>query len=392
MNRDRLLAGQTVFILVLFCFVILLASFVHAQDRKRSPSNVVLAIGTSKVVEGNLALAKERAISNALRKGLENYLVRRLESQGVVNNFEKIVKKIIPRAEEEIENFHILTEIQINDTFNILVRLKINEKVFDRKLKDSGFVLDKGPVSKVLFLVYESVDGDISFWWKNPEFFTALNATELALYNAFKGRGFSLINRTLNLPETENLEQLRSFPLRDEDILEWGGLFSADVVVYGGTEFVSQEGASLKLRAFDVSQRVQIVQGMHVEDLMEGPGGKSGKIDTVKNLANRLADRLIPTIIQFRSSLHERIRQFVITLEGVTTYGQFRLFRDFLKTEVEGIDFVRQNRVRKNSISAIVGFQGDRDSILAHIMNHEGLPFSLDLLQVDKENIRLKIK
>ena len=392
MFRNRFVITKTGFFVVSLCFLILGASLVHAQDRKRSGANVVLAIGTSKVVEGNLALAKQRAIADALTKGVENYLVRRLKSQGVINNFEKLLQEIIPRAEEEIENFHILTEILINDTFNILVRLKINEKVLDGKLRDVGFVFAKGPVTKVLFLVYETMDGDTSFWWKNPEFHTALNATELALYNAFKGRGFKPVNRTLNLPEMEYLEDLRSFQLRDEDILKWGGLFSADVVVYGGTEFADQKGVSLKLRALDVSQRVRIVQGMQAGEVTSDPGTKRQRVNTVKNLVNKLSDRLIPTIIQFSSSEHERIHQVVITLKGVSSYGQFRLFRDFLKADVKGIESVRQSRVRKDSISAIVGFQGDMDGIIAGIMNNEGLPFPLDLLKVDKGTVLFKIK
>ena len=392
MFRNRFLIRQTSFFLVSFCFLIVAASLVYAQNSKRSGANVVLAIGTSKVVEGNLALAKDRAISRALTKGVENYLVGRLKSQGVINNFEKIIQEIIPKAEEEIENFHILTEILINDTFNILVRLKINEKVLDGKLRDAGFVFAKGPVIKVLFLVYETMDGDTSFWWKNPEFHTALNATELALYNVFKGRGFNPVNRTFNLPEMKYLEDLRSFQLRDGDILKWGGLLSADVVIYGGAEFVDQKEVPLKLTAFDVSQRVQIVQGMQVEEITAGLDTKRQMVDTIKNLVNKLSDRLIPAIIQFSSSEHERIHQVVITLKGVSSYGQFRLFRDFLKADVKGIESVRQSRVRKDSISAIVKFQGEIDSIIAGIMNNQGLPFPLDLVQVDKGIVLFKIK
>ena len=103
--------------------------------------NEILAIGTAKVQKGNLAQAKDAAISDALVKGVEYYILRRLGSEGVANNFRRIIYEITPSAREKIENFNILVEDQTEEEYQVLIRLRVNEKVIDKSLRDAGVVV-----------------------------------------------------------------------------------------------------------------------------------------------------------------------------------------------------------------------------------------------------------
>lgn len=366
--------------------------FLYAETGGRPEENEVLAIGTGAVVSGNLALAKKRAISQALVKGVESYLLRRLGSQDVVNNFQRLIQEIIPGAKDEIEKFHILAEDQISDQHKVLVRLRINEKVIDEKLRQAGLVLTEGPPIKVLFLVSETKEGIGSYWWKYPEVHSALSPTELALHNVFQKRGFSPINRTLGAPEAEYSGDLRSLDLGDADVLGWGRLFSADVAIYGQTEIVDEGKVSLTLKALDVNQGFQICQGFQVERIEKGSEDKVRIIETLERLASLLAARLIPTIIRVAASEHEKISHLGITLRGLSNYRQFRVFRDFLRRDVIGVKSVRQTRVRKDSISIEVEFQGDGNGFLNRVLNHAKLPFPMNFYQTEQGEILLEIE
>jgi hypothetical protein len=173
-----MICGRALFICSLLC--IFLSTFPHSPAASERPERAELfAIGTSDIVKGNLAQAKEKAISDALKKGMEDYLVERLGSEGMVNNFQRLVQDIIPEAGEGIENFHILAEDQAKDTYKILVRLRINKKVIDEKLLRAGLVIIEGPPIKVLFMVSETLDGHVRYWWKDPEVPADMSATEL---------------------------------------------------------------------------------------------------------------------------------------------------------------------------------------------------------------------
>jgi len=57
-----------------------------------------------------------------------------------------------------------------------------------------------------------------------------------------------------------------------------------------------------------------------------------------------------------------------------------------------GVKSVRQIRVRKNSISIAVEFQGDRYRFLDRVLNHENLPFHLNIAETEEGNILLKVE
>ncbi len=395
MNRKResittIKGGKSLFVFfLLWCFFIVTTlSFAGTGEKP----NEVLAIGSSVVVGGNLALAKERAISQALKKGVENYLLRRLGSLDTLNNFQRLAQEIIPRAKEEIENFNILAEYQIIDQYKILVRLKINEKVIDDKLREAGIILTEGPPIKVLFLVSETKGGAVTYWWKDPGSPSALGPTELVLHNVFQRRGFSPINRTLGVPETQFSDDMRSFNLNDNDILRWGKLFTASVVIYGQTGINEEEGVSINLKAFDVKQGIMVSQELQVELIEKGPDGNEDIITLLEKIVSGLVDRMAPAIFRMAAVDHEKAQHIEITLIGLNNYRQFRIFRDFLKRDVAGVKSVKQIRVRRNSISIAVEFQGDKYRFLDCVLNHENIPFPLSLSETEEGKILLKVE
>lgn len=385
-NSKPLLA---LFLLFLVLFKTVLSD---AEIRRKPATNEVLAIGTAPIVSGNLALAKKSAISRALMKGVENYLVHRLGSQGVVNNFQRFIEEIIPGAKEEIENFNILTETQIGNEYKVLVRLKVNEKIIDKKLREAGLIFMEGPPIKVLFLVSEVKDETIFYWWKEPVVHSALSPTELALNKVFQKRGFSSINRPLSVPVTEFSKALRSPNLEEADVLKWGKLFSSDVVIYGQANIVDEKEVSLTLNAFDVNQGLQIGQDFQVEQIEKGLEANEQIIETLERLVDDLADRLTPTIVRTVRFDHEKVHQFEITLKDLDSLKRFRIFRDFLRRDVVGVKSVRQTRVRKNSISIAIEFQGERNRFLDSVLNHENLPFPLNVVQTKEGEILLSIE
>ncbi len=377
------------------CFACLLCFFsfgfftLYGKAQARTGKNEVFAIGTSSIVKGNLASAKERAISMALKKGVENYLIRRLGSQGTMNNFKRLVQDIIPKAKEEIENFNILTEEQIADEYVVLVKIRINKEVIDEKFRDAGLIFAEGPPIKVLFLVSEKKDSAVSYWWKDPEVQYALTPTEVVLHNMFQKRGFAPINRSLGLPELEYSRNMRSSELEDSDILTWGKLFSADLVIYGQTEIVDGKEVSMTLRALEMNHGIQICQGMDSEPIVKRTEGKEGLIEALEIIANRLAERLTPSIIRIAASDIETVRHLDVTLEGLSGYRDFSAFKNFLIKGVKGVKSVTQTRMRRNSISIVVDFQGGRDLFLDRVLNNRGLPFSVDLNETESGGILL---
>jgi len=359
----------------------------QAETGDTLEKNELLAIGTSTVVGGNSAAAKKRAITQALMKGVEDYIARLLGSRGVVNNFERLTEEIIPGAKEEIENFHILAEHQVDGKYRVLIKLRVNKEIIGEKLRSAGVLLTDPPIIKVLFLVSEAREGDISYWWKDEGGFQDLSAVELTLHKVFQDRGFSPINRILSPPDFESLSNLTSPSLANEDVLKWGSLFSADVVICGQSQIINKKELSLTLRAFDVHQGSEICQESRVEPIEVASTSSEQIIETLHGPVNRIAATLCPCIIRAVASEHGEIHQLEVTLAGTSRPKQFWVFRDFLRDEVIGVESVIPSKIRGNSMSATVEFQGDGAKFINRVLKHENLPYPLHLGQAEEGEI-----
>ncbi len=194
------------------------------------------------------------------------------------------------------------------------------------------------------------------------------------------------------MPEAVFSEELRVVDLEDYDIIKWGRMFSADVVIFGRTEILEEKGLSLALKAFDVKRDFQIYQDMEIETIDRGLDSREAMIMALERLADRLAETFTPAIIRTSALDQDRIRKIEITLMGLNSYKQFMTFMDFLRKQVMDVQSVRQIRIRKNSITIEVEFRGDRYRFLDHVLNHENLPFPLNLAETEERNILLKFE
>ena len=395
-----------------------------AQTDKKRGQNEILVIGTGIIVGGNVAKAKETAISQALILGVEDYLTKRLGELGMINNFPrlniailirafikpsdkrqlvittknshiyKLIHNVIPGAKEEIENFNILAEEQSDTLYKILVRVKINENVMEQKLRETGLILMKGPPIKILFLVsqVEPEKEENAYWWGDPESVSGLTATELALHRVFQERGLRPINRLLNVPEGDFSPGMSDLNLSDENASQWGVIFAADVVIHGRCEIFAGFGVILRLSVVDVKKGLLIYQDTEIERAEADPDNREQIIESVEKVISKIAIRMIPPIIKAMEPPEENIQQLEISLKGLKNFQQFRAYRDFLKKEIKGVKSVRQTRIRGDAMSILVEFIGDREEFLDKASSHKNLPFEVELIITEEGEIVIKIQ
>ncbi len=376
----------------------LLSLFHHslcvAQVDKKLEQNEILVIGTGSILDDNVAKARKMAIAEALVKGVEEYLGRRLGSQTMINNFPRLLQDVLPKAREEIENFHILAEERMDKEYKILVRVKVNDKVMEEKLREIGVILMEGPPIRVLFLVSQ-IQGRGEkrlYWWKDPETNSALTQVELALHRVFQERGFQPISRLLRTPEGDYSSEMKALDLSDEDAIRWGELFSADVVVRGTCEIIGGDEISVVLKALHVKNRIMIGRDMQSERMAKGAGDMEQIVETIEIAVNNVASRLTPKIMMVIELPETKTARLSLTLKGLRSFRQFREFKDFLEKNVPGVKSVRQTRLRGNSVSVAVAFLGDEEQFVERVSTHENLPFKADWAKTEEGEIIVLIR
>jgi len=339
----------------------------------------VLAIGEAPVREGNSALAKKTAIDRALMKGLESYLLQLLGGERAVAHFDRIVQELIPAAQEQVTNFHILTEEPMGDRFRVLVRLRVNEGIVRERLQSAGVILSESPSVNLLLMVSEARDETQSYWWKDPEGFPGLSPVELALHKAFQGKGFSPVNHTFVPPGAGQPAGLREACLENDDLLRWGSLFSADWVLYGECRMVSNSHIFLSVKALHVRKGLAVCE----EAVKQSLGRKSDPAQSfagpLEEAAKQLADRLSPCMMEAMAGDSKTRGSLTVTLKGMHMPRDFWRFSDFLTQDVAGVTWVIPSEIKGDTMSAMVMFEGGRDAFIHQVLSHPNRPFPLRL-------------
>lgn len=365
-----------------------------AAAERGSVGGDVLAIGKGRIVQGNVARAKENAVSEALEKGVEEYLIKRLGSENMINNFPRLMHEVVPSAREGIENFHILAEEQREEDYKILVRIRINEKVLEEKLKEIGLVLMQGPAASVLFLVSQLGPDPqrILYWWKEPESDAPMTPTELALHRVFQERGFNPIRRLYNVPEGDYGADMRSLDLPDEAVIEWGRRFGADLVIHGRCEIVGAQEIYLNLTAFDVKAGVKLHQERQRIKIDADAAGSELDLQPIVSIVNKAAAGLTPAILGEFKAPEVKLAALEISLQGVKNLRQFSELMNFLEQDVTGVESVRPIKVKGNVIELSVMFKGDPDELLDRLAKQDVLSFQMNLNRYNDKGIMIEVR
>ncbi len=375
--------------LLLTLFVILNPPLAKAQTEADTGRDQTLVIGTGDIRDENVSNARSKAISEALVKGVEEYLTGRLGTQGMINNFPRLLQDVIPKAKEWIVNYHILAEERINDHYKVLIKARINDELMEERLREIGVDLMERPPIKVLFLVSQSQSpgGKLSYWWQAPEAGFVLTPVELALYNAFEAQGFHPVNRLLRMPEGEYSPGMKNLELTEEDAIEWGRLFSADIVIRGRCEVIQEREVTLELQALHVGNGSLINWDRQIEEMEETSAEVDQVEETIGNLVSDMAAHLSPKIwntMQFQDATLCRIG---LALQGLRSFSQLRAFKGFLENDISGVKSVKQTRVRDDTVFISVEFFGDEQRLIDMISTQTSLPFMTDVKRTEEGEI-----
>jgi hypothetical protein len=353
----------------------------------------ILTIGEARIKGNNLAEAKNEAISDALKKGMEEYLSGYLGSLGMISNFSLLINNVTTIAGEEIENFHILAEEKKDEKYSILVRVKVNEKLMEQRLREMGVVSIEATSLKVLFLVSEEkVPGKgISFWWEKPDSNPAMTTTELKLYNLFLEQGLQPVNRLLSSYGEKYSENMKKLELSKEDAIEWGRIFSADIIIKGKSLVSADNKVVVDLEAINVADGSSISHASQTEPMNSLEAGETRFMTSLETAINSIAIQIGPDLIKSFRKNNGEANSIYITLKDINNFEEFRLFKKFLEEDIGGIKSVTQSKVKWRTVCLLVEFFGTKDLFISKIKNRNKLPFQGDVI-IEGGDLIIKIE
>lgn len=370
---------------------VLCFSFAWAQESQESQNKDIIAIGTGLVTDENVARARKEAVADALKKGVEQYLARRLGTQGMITNFPTLVEGVVSSENQEVESFNILAEQRVDKRYEVLVKLRVNERVMEERFREKGVVLLSDRPVKIVFLVsQEEKPGSLSYWWRAPEEGAALTGTELVLNQVFEDFGFFAVNRRLKSLEAKYSAEMTAPDLTSEAASQWGEVFSVPVVVQGRCEIKDGKEVSLSLVALDTEKKTIIDQGSQSEIVETGADG--GVNRAVEKAARILAARLCPSIRRAIEVEEVKTNQIEVVVKGLRNFRDLKGVKEFLEKEIRGVRSVRQTKLGRDFVGLMVEFSGDKQEFLNLISGQAGVPFVREEGQSEQDPLTFRMK
>ena len=131
---------------------------------------------------------------------------------------------------------------------------------------------------------------------------------------------------------------------------------------------------------------------IETERIVDDQEGENPVHVALEKAINRIASGVVPKVMEAFEIAEASKTLMVLTLQGLSSYKQFREFEIFLKNDITGVKSVKKRRIKGNSITVAVEFSGDQDQFLEYILSHENFPFLADVEKGDEGEIMMQIR
>lgn len=332
------------FALILFCL-----SSVAYPEGPPVELRVIDSTGIAPVAGGNIALARDAAIEDALRKAIEQAVGSFISTETIVENYQVLSDNILTRSEGYVKGYSVLSEAPSGAMYQAVVRATIALGTLKNDLDAIGLLYARVEKPRVLFMIAEQagVDREARFWWSGAV--VDLSATEISLKEIFIKKGFNVVDISATTQEIGVAGALRVPDISNEGARFVAKKLNAEIVVKGrslATEGPRTPGSTIAPYIADVAADAIRVDTGEVLASAKGHGvarhisAATGGMEALSRASAELAEGLVPQILaKWTSSGMVRL-----TITGITDYNKVQGLKDMIKRRVRGVSAVYQRR------------------------------------------------
>lgn len=303
------------------------------------------AAGTAPIVSNDKASARDAAISDALRRAVEQAAGTIVSADTLVENFQVLEDSVYTKSGGYVKSYTIISEGVSGQSYEVRVRALVSTGALGGDLEALGLLQHKAGNPRVLFMVAEkgfARDGYDYWWGKDGK--AAGTSAEAALKQAFLSKGFNVVDGRA----VEGLLGPLGAEVTGDDAARVGRALDAEVVVFG--KVLIEEGPSSGATSIVTYLADMTAQAVRADDgvVLGSQKGRgisrhismtTGSDEAVGRAAAIVAEGLVGQM----SAKWAGPQTIRITLKGMD-YEKAVEFKKFLKTRVRGISAIYQRR------------------------------------------------
>lgn len=380
--------------ILILCYLIV-PMVVSAQPD--AMSKVIDADGAGVVINNDLALARDNAINDSLRKAVEQAVGTVISSETVVENFEVINDSIYAKSQGYIQNYKILKENVSDSLYRVTIRATVSMGSIKDDLRALGFLMARKGMPRLMVLIAEQNVGQAhpSYFWDSVD----LSVAENVFQSNFLQDGFTFVDRASVQGELKTITR-RGADLNNNLAARLGKKVDAELVVIGkafAKAAGNVAGTSMKsLQANITARAVRTDNGMVIASAAEHAAAVhiddiTGGSEAIKKATEKLAENLKAQIIAKWQSEVSSAGLVSLTVRQIKSYADFMTLKDALKEEVRGVKNVYIRKMQAGTAQMDVEFQGSALSLADNLAVKKFKGFSLDVTAVGQNSLEMNM-
>lgn len=385
--------------LALLSVVSLVALRVHA-----AAESTVTATGQAAIYGTDIASARDKATSDALRKAVEQAAGTMVSSETVTQNFELISDKIFSKAKGYVSKYNVVKEgKEDGGIYAVTVQATVAAGNLEKDLNGVLQMLRAKNMPRVLLMVAEQNvgQGGAQFWWGDKTFSTNLDAVENSFMDAWIPKGVKFVDRQALQGKLSVGPALSSAEPSDQAIKEFAGKSGAELVIIGkavatdvgpimGTQMHSVR-ANISLRALNLDS-AEIIATATLSQAAGHIDPTTGGTQALKKVAEKAAEELLKKILdRWQTDVHGA-STVKLVINNVKKSRNLRDLAEILKTQVRGVQEVRQRSYEKKSAELEVELKGSAQNLADELEDKKFPGFEIEIEGVSANTVTASVK
>jgi hypothetical protein len=397
--KRRTILKKTLTPFALFLIGFLLFSIpLFAQSQGSGVVNVT-ATGVGTILQGDVALARDRAIDDALRKSVEKALGTWIQSETVVENYMLVEDKILNWSNGYVKNYAIVSERQtFGDVYEVVVNAAVETAALVRDQQSVQNILNKAGNPRIMIIFDEQNIGETL----NEYHFFQVDMTqaETTLMDKFLEKGFEVVDPATIRANIKREQALAALEGDAKAAAAIGLQMEADVVVTGkaiakraNTQMkilgdMKSCQANLTARVIKADVGTVIATGSehaaypHIDEV-------SGGIEAIKKASIKLGDALIKKILDKWQSEFYNQTTVKLRITGIESFTDLNAFKGILSTYFRGVKNIRQRNYAASTAELDVEITGNAEQLSRELERKSLDDFTVKLTRVSQSQINL---
>jgi hypothetical protein len=384
---QRLCAGvrHAIGLIFVLCFVFTTAAF----------AEMITAEGVAAII-GNVTIAREKAIDDALRRAVEQAVGTMISSDTMTNNFQVVHDKILAQTSGYVKSYQILKEEQVGQEFRVTVMADVGRENLQGSLEALGLLQVLKEKPKVMVIIEEKVGGLFGTTaWEN------VGQAESTIMERLMAAGFNVVDPATvraNIPRDKALRLLEGDP---KSAATAGLQYGAQVVITGrafsknaggkllGTQMQSIQ-ATLQarvVRADDgrvISSRSEQGTKAHIDEMQGGALA-------IKEASEKLSDTVINDILSsWKKEVYGRSQEITLVISGLVSYRHLAAVKKFLESDLQGVKAVHQRNFTQGTAELQLDYAGKTSVIADELSNKQFTGFRLEPTNVTPNRLDVR--